>query len=452
VLVELRAIQPIRSRAERDLMTDCIAFDITRLFIGPMNPTPRGIDRVDLAYARHFFENWSGDCVGVLPTPWGIRWFNRDRSLRVVKFIEDFWGEAGEPNADPAYQWVKSRLQDVQPSVTLKKGWSAAEGLVRGFVSFARQYGLVLGDPIRSLASGAVYLNTGQITIAVPQLLTWLGSRKDVKPIFMLHDAIPIEHPEYCSPRSSRLHAQMIANTARHAAGLIITTEAAGESIRRALIRLQRADLAMVAAPLPVPLPFLKPTAPDPDLRNIAFFVVTGAIEPRKNHLLLLNVWRQLLRKHGPASPKLVVVGARQRTSDAVIEMLDRCQIIRHHIVEIGGLSTPALRQLLASARALLMPSFAEGFGIPIIEALALGTPVIASDLPAHREAGGSCVTYLSARNELGWLDAIRDHASGDLAGSPVRKRAQLYRPWTSMEYFRRVEPFICSARQQHPD
>jgi hypothetical protein len=51
-------------------MTDHIAFDLTRLFIGPIAPTPRGIDRVDLGYARHFFEHWNGDCVGILPTPW----------------------------------------------------------------------------------------------------------------------------------------------------------------------------------------------------------------------------------------------------------------------------------------------------------------------------------------------------------------------------------------------
>ena len=77
-------------------MTDHIAFDLTRLFIGPITTTPRGIDRVDLGYARHFFEQWNGDCVGVLPTPWGIRWFNRDRSMNVIKFIEDFWGETHE--------------------------------------------------------------------------------------------------------------------------------------------------------------------------------------------------------------------------------------------------------------------------------------------------------------------------------------------------------------------
>jgi glycosyltransferase involved in cell wall biosynthesis len=424
-------------------MTNRVAFDLARLFIGPMTSTPRGIDRVDFAYARHFFEQWSGDSVGILPTPWGIRWFTRDRSLRVVNFIEDYWGETEEPDADPAYQWMKARLRGEHPSVTPTKQSSISARLIYGFSSFARQYGLAFGHPIGSLPPGTVYLNTGQITLAVPRFLAWLDRRKDVKPVFMLHDAIPIENPEYCSPRSSRSHHLMLVSTARYAARVIVTTEAAGQSIQRELARLQREDIPMIAAPLPVPLPFLKPTAPDPDLRDTTYFVVSGAIEPRKNHLLLLNVWRELARQDGGKSPKLVLVGSRWNASDAVVDLLERCEVIRGHVVEIAGLSTPGLRQLLTGARALLMPSFAEGFGIPIIEALALGTPVIASDLPAHREAGGSQVTYVSPIDGIGWLSAIRAHAHRNMVGFSARRVSALHHLWKGADYFSKIEPFV---------
>ena len=253
-------------------MTDCIAFDITRLFVGPVTATPRGIDRVDLAYAQHFLERWAGDCVGVLPTPWGIRWFDRDRSLRVINFIEDFWNEAKEPDDDPAYHWVKSRIKGERPAVLLANNNSAGARLAYGFISFSRRYGLALGRPIRSLAEGAIYLNTGQITLAVPQFLNWLEGRSDVKSVFMLHDVIPIEHPEFCSPRSTRLHAHMVANTAHYASGLIVTTQAAGQSIRNALTRLNRFDLATIAAPLPVPSPFPKADRSRPGPRGCSVF------------------------------------------------------------------------------------------------------------------------------------------------------------------------------------
>jgi hypothetical protein len=164
-----------------------------------------------------------------------------------------FGVETHEAHTDPAYAWVRARLRGERLSVQLKKEQSALARLIWGFISFARQYG----------PTGTVYLNTGQITLAAPPLLAWLGSRADVSPIFMLHDAIPIEYPEYCSPRSSRSHRQMLASTARYAKGLIVTTQAAGESIRRELAGLHCNDIPMIAAPLPVALPFLEPAAPD---------------------------------------------------------------------------------------------------------------------------------------------------------------------------------------------
>jgi len=428
-------------------MSECVAFDISRLFIGPMNSAPRGIDRVDLGYARHFFERWNGDSAGVLPTPWGIRWFNRERSLRVINFIEDFWSETEEPNESLAYRWVKARLGGEQiPPPANTEARSVAGRLVRGFAEFCRRYGLALGQPINSLPKGTIYLNTGQITLAVPQLLRWLDTRQDIAPVFMLHDAIPIDHPEFCLPRSRRLHEQMIANTARKAAGLIVTTEAAGSSIRNALSRFGRSNLPTLVAPLPVAGAFLRRRAADAELRGKTYFVAAGAIEPRKNHLLLFNVWRHMALESGPTTPKLVLVGSRTRLGARVGEILDHCPLLKEHVIEIAGLPTPALCQLLSSARALLMPSFAEGFGLPVIEALALGTPAIASDLPSHREAAGDYATYVSSADEIGWREAIRRHATNGNPSAQVRLRAQSYRPQTWEDYFHRLQPFIYSA------
>ena len=70
-----------------------VAYDMVRMFAGPLVPTPRGIDRVDLGYARHFAESWRGDCGGTLPTPWGIVWFERGRLLKLIDRLEDIWSE-----------------------------------------------------------------------------------------------------------------------------------------------------------------------------------------------------------------------------------------------------------------------------------------------------------------------------------------------------------------------
>jgi glycosyltransferase involved in cell wall biosynthesis len=69
---------------------------------------------------------------------------------------------------------------------------------------------------------------------------------------------------------------------------------------------------------------------------------------------------------------------------------------------------------MLSTARALLFPSFAEGYGLPLAEALAVGCPVIASDLPALREVGGSVPDYLCPDDIAAWSDLVRAYAIHD--------------------------------------
>jgi glycosyltransferase involved in cell wall biosynthesis len=89
------------------------------------------------------------------------------------------------------------------------------------------------------------------------------------------------------------------------------------------------------------------------------------------------------------------------------------------------------------------MPSLAEGFGLPIIEALAVGTPVIASDLPAHREVAGNLAIYRDPTDGRGWLADVCMLADGRRTASEIRRRVGEYRPTTWGEYFNRIERFL---------
>ena len=93
-------------------------------------------------------------------------------------------------------------------------------------------------------------------------------------------------------------------------------------------------------------------------------------------------------------------------------------------VFEHPDLDDAAVARLLQGARALLFPSFAEGYGLPLGEALAAGVPAIASDLPALREVGEDVPEYLEPRDGAAWLAAVRDYAR---PGSPSRN-AQLAR------------------------
>jgi glycosyltransferase involved in cell wall biosynthesis len=259
----------------------------------------------------------------------------------------------------------------------------------------------------------------------------------------MLHDVIPLLHPDLVSGGGRLSQRWMLATVARHAAGLITTTDVAADAVMRALQPLIKRVVATKAIHLPVAPVFLNEPIPEDILSDVPYFVVCGAIEPRKNHRLLFRVWRRLVAERGAGAPRLLVVGTPAHKGEAILAELANGEFPRSHILSVRGLSSPGVRRLMGGARALLMPSFAEGFGLPIIEALSVGTPVLASDLPAHREVGGELACYLDPADEAAWLEAVRAILDAPAHVADLRRRIAGYRPLTSAGYFSRVGAFL---------
>jgi glycosyltransferase involved in cell wall biosynthesis len=149
-----------------------------------------------------------------------------------------------------------------------------------------------------------------------------------------------------------------------------------------------------------------------------------GTIEPRKNHWMLLHVWRQLVETLGDAAPQLVIIGQRGWECENVVDMLERCAALQAHVTELSQCSDAELVTYLHHAQALLFPSFVEGYGMPLIEALALGVPVIASDLPVFRELAGEIPDYLNPLDGVRWMQLIVRYSQPDASA----RSAQLTR------------------------
>jgi glycosyltransferase involved in cell wall biosynthesis len=411
-----------------------------------MAVTPRGIDRVDLQYARFFFETWPGDCVGTLATPWGVRWYDRKQVLRGLDRLEQLWGETTPPNKDRVLLQIKNRLAGTLEPPTEK----SRKKNRRHIRSISRFLGVVPpthfsfgASVVRSVPKNAIYLNVAQVGLAMPRIVSWLHRRPDVKPVFMLHDVIPLEHPELVPDGEFHRHEMIVDRTASFASGLIVSTMAARDAVLRALQSRGRTSIPIVSVPFPVAPVFLEKAAPDLDLSKHDYFVVCGTIERRKNHFLLLNVWRELIGQRGERAPRLVIVGSHGADAEPVLRALDQCRFLDGRVILAQGLSSPSLRQLVAHARALLMPSFAEGFGLPVIEALAVGTPVVASDLPAHREIGGNLAVYRHPTDTAGWFTDICMFTDDSGTAAEMRRRVAAYRPTTCGEYFRQIQRFL---------
>ncbi len=143
---------------------------------------------------------------------------------------------------------------------------------------------------------------------------------------------------------------------------------------------------------------------------------------------MLLHLWRDLAARFGDAAPRLVLLGRRGWENENILDLLDRCAALRGLVRECGTPGDAAVASLLAGSRALLFPSFAEGYGLPLAEALALGVPALCSDLPALRVVGGAVPDYLVPLDGAAWRRAVLDYADP----APAARAAQLSRlaPW----------------------
>ena len=261
----------------------------------------------------------------------------------------------------------------------------------------------------KDCGSGGIYVQASPHHLTNITKVQKILALEKAKFLCLVHDLIPIEFPEYARSSGAALHQRRIETVAQLADAAVVNSAATGRSLQPWIERSGRQVAVHVALLGTENLATTPPEAGD----GRPYFVCLGTIEPRKNHLLLLNLWRHLAETL-PAEqvPRLVIIGRRGWENEQIIDMLERCPALKGHVEEIGGCSDARMAGLLRGARALLMPSFAEGYGMPVAEALSVGTPAICSDLPALREVGGDVPEYLDPLDGPGWKSAIFDHAA----------------------------------------
>ncbi|WP_322081931.1 glycosyltransferase family 1 protein [Burkholderia sp. BCC1972] len=270
-------------------------------------------------------------------------------------------------------------------------------------------------------------------------------AQRNARPVFMVHDLIPLTHPEYCRPGVDASHRARIHTALRHASGLISNSQATYDELANEARQASLPLPPVVVAPL---APAVEPHPPSPPPIAAPYFVMLSTIEPRKNHWFILHVWRHLVEQMGDAAPKLVVIGRRGWECENVVDMLERCAAIRGAVIEESDCSDDRLHAWLQHARALVFPSFAEGYGMPLVEALMLGVPVLASDLPVFHEIASDIPDYLDPLDGPGWLARIRAYALPDSADRANQiARIERFRAPTWAEHFERIDGFLESLR-----
>ncbi len=121
-------------------------------------------------------------------------------------------------------------------------------------------------------------------------------------------------------------------------------------------------------------------------------YLTVGTIEPRKNHVVLLDAFDRLWQRHSDA--KLVIVGRVGWLCAPLVKRIERHPQFNRNLFMFNDLTDCELAYCYQHAKAFIFPSHAEGFGLPVVEALQHGLPVMASDIPIHREVGRDFCTY----------------------------------------------------------
>ena len=291
---------------------------------------------------------------------------------------------------------------------------------------------------------GLLYLNVGHTGLDERTLSDWIANNR-IRAIFLIHDLIPVMHPEYCRPGEQAKHRQRIQNVLSCAHGLIGNSQATLDDLSAFATAHQMTMPPAIAARI---AGNRFPSTIVPRQFDRVHFVTVGTIEGRKNHSLLLHIWKRLVAKLGSDAPLLVIVGQRGWEANEAIAMLDRAPDLEGYILEYGKCSDRELANLVAGAQALLMPSFAEGFGLPVAEALQLGTPVIASDLPVFREFAHEIPTYIDPLDGTEWEKAILSFAENSAERCRQLQVMQGYRAPDWQSHFERVERWIQTLPQ----
>ena len=346
---------------------------------------PSGIDRVERAYLRELLSQGS-PFFGLIRTRLGYLLLDAQGARGLLAAVE---------------------------SAT-----SAAECLIRArAAAVARCPRAFLGFLLRRrFPAGLAYINVGHSNLT-RRVLNAVKSTNGGTVAILLHDMIPLDFPEFQKAGRAEEFRKRMSRVSRLADRVICISDAARERVEAHLEGFGRVP-PIVTAPIGAEVAPPDVAALPSDLNLEApYFVAVGTIEPRKNIGFLLDVWDEM----GPDAPQLFLCGSRGWGCEDVFRRLDAGL---PNVTELAGLPDGALSGLLSGARALLFPSLAEGFGLPPVEAAALGVPVLANDLPSLREILGNRAVYLDVATPYSWIERIR--ASEQL---PPRRDSQAFEP-----------------------
>ena len=253
------------------------------------------------------------------------------------------------------------------------------------------------------------------------------GIRKSgIKSVVTIHDLIFLRHPEFYNPIDVQIYKWKFRQTIKEADYIIAISECTKRDILEYGGNLVSEDKITLIYQSCSPRFNTSQNYKTSNLNSkLGRYVLSvGSIEPRKNTMLVLKALHHL-----PDDISLVLVGRHTAYTDKLIQYA-RANGLEHRLHILHGVPDTDLPALYAGAECFVYPSVYEGFGIPIIEAISCGLPVVACTGSCLEEAGGPDSLYVAPNDAIGMANAIRR----SLKGADDREE----RIQRSMDYIRR--------------
>ncbi|WP_434594089.1 glycosyltransferase family 4 protein [Pseudomonas sp. R4-83] len=239
--------------------------------------------------------------------------------------------------------------------------------------------------------------------------------RDGVGIVSVIYDLIPLTHPQFCDAGLVKVFNDWFDWIARTADGYVAISTTIRDQVREEMQRRigshqvgrrwfdyfhlgSELDLSDADAEVDRGLQQMF-VSPEP------VFLMVSTIEPRKNHAYLLDAFERAWA--GGSKARLCIVGKIGWKCEALIERIRKHPELNRRLFMYNALSDKSLEHAYSHATALVFPSYVEGFGLPLVEAMQRGLPAMASDIPVFREIGGDYMAYFDLANPQSLTDLV---------------------------------------------
>lgn len=241
-----------------------------------------------------------------------------------------------------------------------------------------------------------------------------------------LHDTVPWTRPETMGRGAARWYRTFDGLAVRRGAHVATVSHASADDIVRTL-RIDRARVHVVGNALSPSLRSLSPAMDDLPVADGRYVLSLCRMEPRKDLPTLLDAWPAVHEQLPDL--RLVLAGKAGWGVDGIMGRAQRMP----GVDLLGWVDDAELVRLYRHATVFVTPSLQEGFGLPVLEAMAFGAPVVASDIAAHREVGGGAVRTFAPGSAAQLASAVLDVATDSSLVARMRadglRRAAAFSP-----------------------